>query len=102
VDAIPGLALLALVVLAFVAQIRGETRAREHIAAWAVSNRMTVRSVTRRWVVWSGPFLWRRSRAQRLYDVTVVDSHGNARRGRARVGGWVVGALDSRVDVEWR
>jgi hypothetical protein len=86
--------------LILVLQVRGDHRSREHIERWAQSQGLTVRSVTRRWLR-MGSFWWRTSRAQRVYAINVADSSGRTRSGVVRVGGWMMGALDSRVDVEW-
>lgn len=48
-----------------------------------------------------GPFWWRASRLQRVYDIIAVDRDGGIAHGVTRVGGWFTGALAPDVAVEW-
>lgn len=48
-----------------------------------------------------GPYLWRRSRGQQVYYVTIADEYGRARSAYVRLGGWFLGLFSDEVDVTW-
>ena len=90
-----------MVVMAIVAFVRGDRRCREHINQWAAHQGMTVRSVRRR-LFFFGPFWLRHSKIQRIYDVELTDADGHHRQCIVRVGGWLLGSLEPRVDAVWK
>lgn len=81
--------------------LRGHQRSREHLGTWAERQDVRLTDARFRWAP-SGAFLFRRSRAQRLYNVSVVDKDGRRREGVAKVGGWFTGSFSDQVDVKWR
>lgn len=91
---------LGLMVLSIVVWMRGEQRSIEHIHGWAERHGYEVAGIRRRWL-WAGRFWWRKSDAQRVYDVVFVDGNGRHRSAQVRVGGWFLGSLSDEVRVEW-
>jgi hypothetical protein len=89
-------ALFALVVLS---AFRGDARCRAMIARWAESQGLQLVSVTRRWFAFT--WFWR-SKQQRVYDVTVVDSAGHRRDAALLTGSYMFGSLTDQVRVKWR
>ena len=97
--AIPAFVVIAIIV-SIAVQVRGEEASRQHIESWAASEGLELVSIKRRWF-WPGPFFLRTSESHRVFEVVVLDGRDRYRHGVVRVGGWVVGALSDRVDVEW-
>ena len=91
----------AFIVLVLVMQVRGDARCRVQIQRWAAAQGAQVLSIQRRWF-FIGPFWLRTSRSQRVYDVQVLLPNGEHRFAVVRVGGWLLGSLDDRVDAHWR
>jgi hypothetical protein len=58
-----------------------------------------VTSIRRRWFL--GPYWYRASRSQRVYDVTIKTKTADHRYAVVRVGGWILGSLAEKVDAEW-
>ncbi len=76
------------------------SRSRRMVDRWAEENGFRLIDREYRWF-FRGPFWWRTSDKMAVYHVTVEDSSGRVRRAFIRCGGWLLGLLSDRVDVEW-
>jgi hypothetical protein len=75
-------------------------RAARMLAGWAdAGGYRLLRSEPR--YLRAGPYLWRRSRSQLVYYVTVADRGGLTRSGYVRLGHWFAGLLSDQVEVTW-
>ena len=75
------------------------SRARSILEQWAESNGYEIVSSEHRFL--GGPFWWRKSKGQEVYYVTIRTSDGQLKRGWVRCGGWWLGILTNKADVEW-
>ena len=76
------------------------SRARDLIDNWATQCGFRVVDSRYCWF-WNGPFFLTTSKGQMVYYVTVEDRDGRVRRAWVRCGGWFLGMMSDRVDVEW-
>lgn len=95
-----GILFVALLVASIFITLNRRGRAEEMIDRWASSNGLRIldRQVCR---FWKGPFIWTASKSQMVFYVSVEDDAGETHNAYVRVGGWVIGLLSDRVDVEW-
>jgi len=75
-------------------------RSGRMVERWAADNGYRLLDREYRWLL-RGPFWWRTGKGMAVYHVTVQDASGRVRKGYIRCGGWFLGLLSDRIDVEW-
>lgn len=75
-------------------------RSRALLRQWAARQGIRLIRCEYRWLA-RGPFSWTTSKGQAVYRIMAELPDGQTNRGWARVGGWLIGLLSSRVDVRW-
>jgi len=76
------------------------SRARRILESWAADNGFQIRSSQVR-LFRLGPFLWRKSKGQVVYYVTVQLHDGTTRRGWVKCGSWWWGTFQNEAEVSW-
>lgn len=74
-------------------------RSRTMLQQWAQENGYDILSSTYSW--FGGPFWWRRSKGQWVYEISVRYYDGTYRHGYALCGDWLLGLWINKVAVEW-
>jgi hypothetical protein len=79
--------------------VAGNSKARDVVDMWADENHLQV--VDKRYLQFGGKFFFSRSKAQRVYRVTVIDASGRQRVADVKCGGFMVGMLNESVNIRW-
>jgi hypothetical protein len=94
------LGVVGLIVFAFLQMSWHYSTSQKNLDDWAAKSGFELISAERR-SFRRGPFFFFTSEDQEVYRITVRDQDGQTREGYARTGGWILGQLSDRVEVEW-
>ncbi len=98
-NALPAMGFVIFLIVAVAMVTVHFSRAESILKQWAEENGYEIISSEHRW--FGGAFLWKKSRGQEVYYVTVRTLNGQIRRGWVRCGGWFLGTLSDQAAVEW-
>ncbi len=93
-------AMLALLLIGIGLTMWQRERANDMLNKWAAQNQFRIEQREHR-LFRKGPFLWTTGRGQYVYRVVVRDQNGRERTGWVRLGSWLFGIWDEKVQVYW-
>lgn len=94
------LAAASLVLLTIGLTLWQNERANDMLAEWAIKNQFQIDRRERR-RFFQGPFFWSTARGQYVFRVTLRDAQGRQRVAWIRLGSWLFGIWQNRVQVYW-
>lgn len=86
--------------VAVLSTVLSMVRSSKLLHTWAARNGYRIVQQQRRWLR-KGPFLFRTSRAQTVYRITVANAAGRERTGWAKCGNWFFGLFINETQVQW-